>query len=74
MNEKPLWGFANKVCMFVCTLIRELLCVFFHTMSDCRKELFEFSNRSPTLHTTQIQEHYLNSASFKVSRLYKNYI
>ena len=38
MNEKPLWGVANKVCMFVCTLIRELLCVFPYNFC----QLFEF--------------------------------
>ena len=25
VNEKPLWGTRNKLCMLVCTLIRELL-------------------------------------------------
>ena len=28
VNEKPLCWVTNKVCMSVCTLIRELLCVF----------------------------------------------
>ena len=28
VKEKPLWGITNKVCMFVCNLIRKWLFVF----------------------------------------------
>ena len=71
---KSLFGELQIKYYVSYALIRELLCVF--PCNFCLPQRIIWILKSSYLDSTiiQIKKHYLNSAAFKISRLYKNAI